>query len=60
MARRPKAKPKPKSQRNTDTAQSERFKETARNLGADESGETFERVFSKIVQSKRSLAKHRV
>lgn len=32
--------------------QSRRFKEAARELGADESGETFERAFKKIVPAK--------
>ncbi len=43
---KPKAKPKPKF---TDKSQSERFIETARNLGVEETGETFERTFQKIV-----------
>ena len=41
-----KAKPKPKL---TDKEQSERFMETARELGVDESGKEFEKVFRKIV-----------
>jgi hypothetical protein len=41
-----KAKPKPKL---SDKEQSERFKETARELGVDESGETFEGAFKRIV-----------
>lgn len=41
-----KAKPKPKL---SDKEQSERFKETARELGVDESGEDFERAASKIM-----------
>ena len=53
MAQRQKAKPKSKGQRNTDKKQFERFKETARTLGVDESGETFERAFDKIVPPKR-------
>ena len=32
--------------------QSERFIQTARELGADESGEAFERVFDRVVLSK--------
>lgn len=40
-----KAKPKPKL---TDKAQSERFVETARELGVDESGKRFEENFLKI------------
>ena len=38
-AEKKKAKPKPKM---TDKEQSERFKETARKLGVDESGESFD------------------
>ena len=41
------------------TAQSERFKETARKLGADESGKKFERMFKKIVRPKRQSSKHK-
>jgi hypothetical protein len=33
-------------------SQSQRFKDTARELGADESGETFERAVRKIVPAK--------
>jgi hypothetical protein len=42
---RPKAKPKL-----TDKKQSERFIETARELGVDESGESFEKKFKEIVK----------
>jgi hypothetical protein len=46
-----KAKPKPPPRRKmTKAEQSERFKETARKLGADESGEPFEKVFRGIVR----------
>jgi hypothetical protein len=45
-----KQKKKPKL---TDQRQSERFRETARKLGADESEESFERAFRKIVPPKR-------
>ncbi len=48
-----KAKPKPKL---TDKEQSERFKETARELGADESGEKFEQSFGDIAKPKKSSA----
>lgn len=44
-----KEKPKPKL---TDKEQSERFIETARELGVDESGEDFQRAFEKIVRPK--------
>jgi hypothetical protein len=50
MAEKPKRKPKRKM---TKAEQSERFKETARNLGSDESGEAFERALEKIVPPKR-------
>jgi hypothetical protein len=46
-----KAKPKPKM---TDKEQSERFKQTARELGSDESGEAFDRAFSRIVKPKKN------
>ena len=42
-----KRKPKP-----DDEAQKRRFIEKARELGADESGEAFERVFRKVVPPK--------
>lgn len=48
---KPKARPKPKF---TDKAQSERFIETSRKLGVEETGEAFERAFEKIVPSKRA------
>jgi hypothetical protein len=51
-----KAKPKPKL---TDKEQSERFKETARELGVDESGEEFERSFEKIVVSNKTSSQER-
>jgi hypothetical protein len=44
-----KAKPKPKL---IYEEQSERFKQAARELGADESGENFEQAFRKIVPPK--------
>jgi hypothetical protein len=43
-----KKKAKPKL---TDKEQSERFKQAARELGADESGEEFERAFTKVAHS---------
>jgi hypothetical protein len=36
-----------------DQKQSQRFIETAREIGADETGEAFERAFKKIVPPKR-------
>jgi hypothetical protein len=54
MAQNPKRKPKPKQPpKMTKAEQSERFKETARELGVDESGETFERVFRKVAPPKQ-------
>jgi hypothetical protein len=50
-AAKPKPKPKPKL---TDKAQSERFIEAARKLGVEETGETFERAFSKVVINRKS------
>ncbi|MGY3034115.1 hypothetical protein ACVIIV_003285 [Bradyrhizobium sp. USDA 4354] len=44
-----KAKPKPKL---SDKEQSERFMQTARELGVDESGEAFETTFRKIAKAK--------
>jgi hypothetical protein len=41
----------------TKAEQSERFKETARKLGADESGEAFERALDKIVRPKHHFTK---
>ena len=43
-----KAKPKPKL---SDKEQSERFKETARKLGVDESGKDFERAVDRIIST---------
>jgi hypothetical protein len=48
-----KKKAKPKL---TDKEQSERFKETARTLGVDESGKPFERAIAKIAPPKRPSA----
>jgi hypothetical protein len=54
MAEEPKPPPKRKPRRKmTKAEQSERFKETARRLEADESGESFERAFRHMVQPKR-------
>jgi hypothetical protein len=50
MASTAEQKRKPKK---TDKAQSERFKETARKLKADESIENFESTFRAIVPPKR-------
>lgn len=37
-----------------DKEQSERFKKAARELGVDESGREFERVFKRVVQQGRT------
>jgi hypothetical protein len=37
----------------TDKKQSERFKETAREVGADEASEAFDRVLDKLAPTKR-------
>jgi hypothetical protein len=62
MARKPSANAKPKRRskpkiNRSDPAQSERFIEAARNAGMDETGETFERAFKKIVPP-RQLPNH--
>lgn len=49
QAKKKKAKPKL-----TDKEQSERFKEAARELGVDESGEEFERALDRIVPSPKA------
>jgi hypothetical protein len=49
MAAKPKKKPKPKT---NDNAQSERFKETARQLGVDETGKSFNEAFRRLVPPK--------
>jgi len=46
-----KKKAKPKL---SDKEQSERFKQTARDLGVDESGKEFERVFERIAKPIRA------
>lgn len=48
------AKPKPKKQpkpKLRDKAQSERFIEAARELGIEETGDEFDRLFAKITHS---------
>ena len=55
MAEKQKRKPTPKpkaTKKMTQAEQSERFKETARKLGADESGEAFDRIIKQILPSK--------
>jgi hypothetical protein len=53
MAQRPKAKPKRRGQKNTDKKQSERFIQFAREMGADESGEKFERAAHVLIPTKK-------
>lgn len=43
----------------TKAEQSERFKETARKLQADETGEAFERALARIVPPRKSSTKRR-
>jgi hypothetical protein len=50
----PKRKEEPTSE--TVAAQKRRFIETARELGADETGEAFERAFAKVVPPKKAKA----
>jgi hypothetical protein len=49
-----KAKPKPKL---TDKEQSERFKQTARDLGVDEAGKEFERAIGRIIRPAKTSPK---
>jgi hypothetical protein len=54
MAEDPKPPPKRKPRRKmTKAEQFERFKETARELDADETGDRFERAFKTIIPEKR-------
>ncbi len=46
-------KPKPPQDKRP---QAERFIETARQIGADETGKAFEKAFEKIVPSKQKLS----
>lgn len=53
MAKAEKLRPKQNQKSKfTDKAQSERFIETARQLGAEKTGEAFDRSFRKIVPPK--------
>jgi hypothetical protein len=59
MAGKPERKPPPKpTKKMTQTEQSERFKETARQLGVDESGDAFERALRQIIRPKGSGSDH--
>jgi hypothetical protein len=53
MAKAGTPKKKNAKPRLSDKEQSERFKEAARRLGADESGRSFERVFGAILNKNR-------
>jgi hypothetical protein len=55
MAEKRKPKPKP-TKKMTQAEQSERFKETARQLGVDETGEAFDRALRTIVPPKRAAS----
>ena len=48
-----------KKKKMTKAEQSERFKETARELEADETGESFERALSRVVPAKHRPTKPR-
>lgn len=54
MAKKAGVSPKPKrgKPKLDDKEQSERFKETARELGVDESGKEFERSLQRIIRSR--------
>ena len=51
MAKKPEAKPKPK-RKMTAKEQSERFIQTARDIGADENDEAFELLLKEIARPK--------
>jgi hypothetical protein len=51
---KPDVKPKPKAKL-SKKAQHDRFKEVAREHGADETGAEFERAFAKVVPPKRRV-----
>jgi hypothetical protein len=53
MAENPKRKPRKPTKKMTQAEQSERFQETARKLGVDESGEAFEKAFKRIAPERR-------
>lgn len=52
MAKAVRKKPQRKKPKVSDQKQAERFIETARQFGADETGKTFEDAFKKIVPPK--------
>lgn len=51
---KPKRKPKPKKPSAEDKAQAERFKQTARMLGADTTGVGFERALTAIIPARKT------
>lgn len=52
------AKPKnPRTSISSDKAQVDRFKQTARELGCDETGEAFEKAFSQVAPPRTPQAK---
>jgi hypothetical protein len=55
MTEKPKAAPKRPAPKPDDPEQSKRFIETARQIEADETGETFRRAFERIVPPKTSI-----
>ena len=56
MAEKPKPERKPQRKPGKVRKQPERFAQAAREHGADESGETFEKAFSMLVPSRRRPA----
>jgi hypothetical protein len=51
----PTSKPKPKPKKLCQKEQSQRFKQTARELGCDESQGALDKAFEKIEPSKRTV-----
>jgi hypothetical protein len=54
MAKAGTPKKKPAKPKLTDKEQSERFKETARQLAVDESGKTFEQAMERLLPTRKS------
>jgi hypothetical protein len=53
VAQEPKAKPPPKTRKAAEKPQRERFIETAREIGVDETGDEFMRLLHRVVPAKR-------
>jgi hypothetical protein len=54
VAQKPRAKPNPKPKaEKPEKPQIERFRETARQLGCDETGKAFEEAFAKIAPPRK-------